>query len=146
MAELHTLRSEVTNLRSELVGVRALLQTMASPQGWSAPLSGRLELVPDESANTVSIWRNATTMSAACPRPTGLQPGLIHLLSNLDSGYTLAEVQGDVVLLTPSGQQVRLADPRMVATLVKQGWLARDGQGFCPTALPLTEPFPARES
>lgn len=87
-------------------------------------------------------------MSAACPRPTGLQPGLTHLLSNLDSGYTLAEVRGDVVLLTPSGsgQQARLVEPRMVAILVKQGWLARDGQGFCPTALPLTEPFPTRES
>lgn len=41
---------------------------------------------------------------------------------------------------------VRLVDPRVVAVLVKQGWLARDGHSFCLTVPPLTESYSMGQS
>ena len=146
LAELHTLRADVTDLRSELAEVRALLQLMARQPGWSArPPEGKA-LGPDASTPTAPPRRSAPPLAAACSRPAGLEPGLTRLLSDLDAGYTLLDVRGDVVLLTPSGQQVRLVDPRMVAALVKQGWITHDGQGFGLTPRPLTEVLPAPET
>ncbi|GGL79316.1 hypothetical protein GCM10010840_16480 [Deinococcus aerolatus] len=110
--------------------MRALLQLMARQPGWGARPPESRDPVPDASTSTAPTWRSAPPLAAACPYPAGLEPGLTRLLSDLDAGYTLLNVWGDVVLLTPSGQQVHLVDPGTVAALVKQGWVTQDGQGF----------------
>ncbi len=135
MAELHALHSEITNLQGEVANLRTLL--LALLEHGQVPLpGGPLGLRLDGPTDSPSTSQVFPQLPASWP--VGLQPNLTRLLSDLQAGYALVEVRGEVVLLTPSGQQVRLVDPRAVAALVKQGWLARDGHSFCLTVPPLS--------
>ncbi|GGM21025.1 hypothetical protein GCM10010841_31240 [Deinococcus aerophilus] len=58
-------------------------------------------------------------------------------------GYTPLGVREAEVLLTSSGQQVRLLDPRPVAALATWDWVTQNDQGFGLSPRPLTEVLPA---
>ena len=144
MAGLKTLHAEIADLRGKVAGLRALLGFVAERQG-RVPQSLD-ELALDEPVNTGVVGLAPTPLPADSQRPAGLQPRLTRLLADLESGYTLLEVRGEVVLLTPSGQPVRLVDPRTIAALVKQGGLVRDGNGLHLCASRPITPSPAQES
>ncbi|CAM4446402.1 hypothetical protein [Deinococcus marmoris] len=140
MAELSALRAEMTQLRSEVISLQALLRAVVG-----APEALRLsgdELTLTEPEESRRVWQTSTQLDVRCKRTASLQPGLLRLISDLEAGYTLLETRGEVVLLTPRGQQVRLVDPRIVAALIKQGWLSRQAGGLQLTASPFITPIP----
>lgn len=132
MAQVSALRTELTQLRSEVSSLRALLQAgVGAPE--ALPHSGE-QLTLTELEAGVLLGQTTTRQARSQEQTAYLHPGSMRLLSDLKAGYTLSEVQGEVVLLTPGGQQVRLVDPRIIATLIKQGGLSRTECGLQLTA------------
>lgn len=130
MTQVSTLRTELTQLRSEVISLRALVQAeIGAPE--ALPRSGeQLTLTETELETGVPLGQTTTRQARSQEQTAYLHPGLVRLLSDLEAGYTLSEVRGEVVLLTPGGQQVRLVDPRIIAALIKQGGLSRNECGL----------------
>lgn len=128
MTQVSTLRTELTQLRSEVISLRALVRAgIGMPE--ALPRSGD-QLTLTELEAGVPLGQTTTRQVRSQEQTAHLHPGLVRLLSDLEAGYTLSEVRGEVVLLTPGGQQVRLVDPRIIAALIKQGGLSRNEGGL----------------
>ncbi len=140
MTQLNALRAEMSQLRSEVIGLRVLLRAVVGAP--EAPPLSLDDVTSTESEAGVSRGQTTTRQAMGGGRSAHLQPGLTRLLSDLEAGYTLLETKGEVVLLTPRGQQVRLVDPRMIAALIKQGWLSREACGLQLIVHPSITPLP----
>ena len=91
------------------------------------------------------MWLTPIPRPAISTRPAGspAQPDAPALRSRI--GDTLLGTRGDVVLLTPNGQQIGLVNPRTVAARVKPGWPVRDGSDLHLNASPPTTLSPVHE-